>query len=117
MSRIGKIARLPHDIREQLNRRLLDGPFNSACNEADRNVLAAGHAMQGQDELDSTQPWHDVVDQRDIEHDLGSFRQGFDRVGKAMGDAILDPADDTLKQQAVGYVVIDDQDLHVRPDD
>ena len=25
MSRIGKIARLPHDIREQLNRRLLDG--------------------------------------------------------------------------------------------
>jgi hypothetical protein len=25
MSRIGKIARLPHDIREQLNRRVLDG--------------------------------------------------------------------------------------------
>jgi hypothetical protein len=25
MSRIGKIARLPHDIREQLNRRLMDG--------------------------------------------------------------------------------------------
>ena len=25
MSRIGKIARLPHDIREQLNRRLLEG--------------------------------------------------------------------------------------------
>lgn len=25
MSRIGKIARLPHDIREQLNRRILDG--------------------------------------------------------------------------------------------
>jgi hypothetical protein len=29
MSRIGKIARLPHDIREQLNRRLLDGQSGS----------------------------------------------------------------------------------------
>jgi len=29
MSRIGKIARLPHEIREQLNRRLLDGQTGS----------------------------------------------------------------------------------------
>lgn len=30
MSRIGKIARLPHDIREQLNRHLLDGQSGPA---------------------------------------------------------------------------------------
>ena len=33
MSRIGKIARLPHDIREQLNRRLQDGHHELEADE------------------------------------------------------------------------------------